>query len=31
MVYTWIYHVYSMYIGEDGIHLEYMWYIPGIY
>jgi hypothetical protein len=31
MVYTWIYHVYFMYIGKDGIYMEYTWYIPGIY
>jgi hypothetical protein len=31
MVYPWIYQVYSMYIGEDGIYMEYAEYIPGIY
>jgi hypothetical protein len=31
MVYPWIYDAYSMYIGEDGICMEYTQYIPGIY
>ena len=24
-------YVYSMYIGEEGIYMEYTWYIPGIF
>ncbi len=31
MVYPWIYHVYPMCIGQDGIYMGYTLYIPGIY
>ncbi len=33
MVYPWIYHVYPMYIGQDGIYTGYTvtLHLPGIY
>jgi hypothetical protein len=30
-MHAWIYHVYSMYMDEDPINMEYTMHIPGIY